>query len=161
MENKRIDPETINGWAMDADEKNEPTYPIKNYNGDDHQRINWERPELQDASVEILKSTERPYNSAVFGTTLPPKNISGMIRRIAFKYSENKYRRWLPLILADRINVIEGVIEDLFKGRVPNFYKDTGWSVIAKHNPKLLAKKIAIRLVAIGVLVYLFGKKRK
>ncbi|MDB4920735.1 hypothetical protein [Mucilaginibacter sp.] len=35
----------IPGWGMDADLENEPTYPMKNYTGDDHNRINYERSE--------------------------------------------------------------------------------------------------------------------
>ncbi|MGB4399920.1 MAG: hypothetical protein WBJ10_11160 [Daejeonella sp.] len=50
---------------------------MKNYTGDDHNRINWERPEQQKESVEILHSNERPSVSAVFGTTSPPSGLSG------------------------------------------------------------------------------------
>lgn len=162
MENKTIVPQAIYGWGVDADPKNEPTYPIKQYNGDDHQRINWERPPLQKEKVEVLMSTERPYNTAVFGTPNPPAWLSGIVRRFAFRYSENMLRHWLPLLLADKINVVEGIIGDLLRFRLPNYYRDTGWSVIAKHNPKLLKKKIIIRLVAIGLITYfILRNKRK
>jgi hypothetical protein len=30
----------IKGWGVDIDPANYPNYPIKDYNGDDHQRLN-------------------------------------------------------------------------------------------------------------------------
>ena len=113
----------IKGWGIDADPKNEPTYPMKRYTGDDHNRLNWQRPVQQPThNMEILHSIERPNLSAVFGTAPPPSGLSGVIRRMAFKHSENSYAHWLPLILADRINVVEGVIDDLLHGHVPNIF---------------------------------------
>jgi len=43
MKNYSIDYKQIPGWGMDSDPENEPTYPMKNYTGDDHNRINYER----------------------------------------------------------------------------------------------------------------------
>src|SRR4051812_32043913 len=120
MEKQLIDYQNINGWGIDADPRNEPTYPIKHYTGDDHNRKNWSRPELQQVNAEILKSTERPYLTAVFGSRVPPSGLSGALRRFAFKYSENMYRHWLTLLLADRIQVIEGIFNDIFHGKIPN-----------------------------------------
>src|SRR5689334_20788036 len=99
----------INGWGIDADPENEPTYPMKNYTGDDHNRLDYERDPQQQPEIEVLHSNERPGLTVVFGTPEPPSGLSGIIRRKAFKYSENMYRHWLPLIIADRINVIEGL----------------------------------------------------
>src|SRR5690606_11845851 len=87
-----------------ADPRNEPTYPMKNYTGDDHNRLNWERPPLQLQEVEVLHSIERPNLTAVFGSSLPPSGLSGNLRRYAFKYSESSYLHCLPLLLADRVN---------------------------------------------------------
>jgi hypothetical protein len=49
-----------------------------------------------------------------------------MIRRLAFKYSESSYGHWLPLMLADRVNVVEGVLDDLAHGHVPNLSTSSG-----------------------------------
>jgi hypothetical protein len=116
METNNFDYKQIPGWGMDADPENEPTYPMKNYTGDDHNRINYERAEQQPETVELLMSTERPSVTRVFGTSIPPSGLSGWIRRYAFKHSEDRYRHWIPLILADRINVVEGLLEDLAHG---------------------------------------------
>ena len=134
----------IPGWGMDADPENEPTYPMKNYTGDDHNRLDYERSVPQQADVEILKSTERPVLTTVFGTSTPPSGLSGAIRRWAFTHSEDRYRHWLPLIFADRINVYEGVIDDFKKGRFPNFYEEGGWNAEVKHNPAGVVKKVLL-----------------
>jgi hypothetical protein len=155
MEHKKIDPSTISGWGIDADPKDTPNYPIKHYTGDDHNRSNWERPALQAANVEILKSTERPNLSAVFGSNNPPRGLSGVLRRIAFTYSENMYRHWLPLLVADRIDVIEAELGDLLHGVLPRLASERGWAAIGKHNPGLLARKILIRLVILGTVAAL------
>jgi hypothetical protein len=159
MENIEDNYSHINGWGIDADPKNEPTYPMKKYTGDDHKRLNWERPPLQDPTVEVLHSNERPGLTAVFGTSSPPSGLSGQIRRYAFRYSENSYAHWLPLLLADRINVVEGIIDDFSKGHVPNIFAERGWTAEVKHNPKGVAKTLVIGTVAALVIYKLLRKK--
>jgi hypothetical protein len=150
----------IPGWGMDADPENEPTYPMKNYTGDDHKRINYERSEQQPANVEILKSNERPGLTAVFGTTVPPSGLSGVIRRYAFQHSEDRYSHWLPLILADRINVWEGLIDDIKNGHLPNIIAERGFKAEWKYNRPTLIKKMIIGAV-IAVAVYSSISKRR
>ncbi|MFD0764369.1 hypothetical protein ACFQZI_05865 [Mucilaginibacter lutimaris] len=151
----------IPGWGMDADPENEPTYPIKNYTGDDHKRINYERSEQQPANVEILKSNERPGLTAVFGTTVPPSGLSGVIRRYAFKHSEDRYRHWLPLILADRINILEGVIDDIKDGRFPNIIAERGYKAEWKYNRLAVIRKLVIGAVVAAVVWSSINKKHK
>ena len=129
---------------MDADPENEPTYPMKNYTGDDHNRINYERSEQQPQEVEILMSNERPAITRVFGTSVPPSGLSGAIRRYAFKHSEDRYRHWIPLILADRINVWEGLIADVKSGHLPNVLAERGFKADWKYNRPAVIKKILI-----------------
>src|SRR6476620_8790331 len=142
----------IKGWGIDNDPEDEPNYPIKNYTGDDHNRIRWRRPTLQRVDVELLKSTERPVPSAVFGSPNPPRGLSGMIRRYAYKHSENEFKHWLPLLLADRVDVIEGMIEDVVKLKLPRVVKERGWYALAKHAPGILARKIGVRLAVLAVI---------
>lgn len=151
----------IKGWGIDVDPKNEPTYPIKNYNGDDHDRLNWERPPLQPVTVEILKSVEHPRMTAVFGTTVPPSGLSGALRRVAFKFDESEYGHWLNLLLADRINVVEGFIDDLVHGHIPNIFAERGMKADWKYNRKELVTKTAIAAVAITAFVLLKSSKSK
>jgi hypothetical protein len=140
----RTDYKDIKGWGMDADPDNEPTYPMKNYTGDDHQRIHWQRPELQQQDIEILKSNEHARMTATFGTSSPPSGLSGRIRRFAFNYSESSFKHWLPLVLADRVNMIEGIVEDIRNGRFPNIVKERGWTAEWKYNKKGVIKAAAM-----------------
>lgn len=153
----------IKGWGIDADPENEPTYPMKHWTGDDHKRINWKRPPLQPVNEEVLMSIERPYMTAVFGTTVPPSGLSGVIRRYAFKHSEGSYVHWFSLILADRINMVEGIIDDVAHGHIPNFFKERGWTAEWKYNRKAMITKMAITAgVLIGVAAFLYaGSKKK
>jgi hypothetical protein len=151
----------IKGWGIDADPENEPTYPMKHYTGADHNRIHWERPPLQPHSVEVLQSIERPYMTATFGTSSPPSGLSGMIRRFAFRFSESTYAHWFPLVIADRVNVIEGIIDDLKMGIVPNLFAEKGWKAEWKYNKKGLVTKIAIAAGTTILLSLLRGKKKE
>jgi hypothetical protein len=151
----------IKGWGIDADQQNEPTYPMKNYTGDDHNRLNYERPPQQPANVEILQSIERPGLSAVFGTSTPPSGLSGMIRRVAFRYSEGSWGHWLPLILADRVNVVEGIIDDLRHGHIPNFFQERGWKAEWKYNRKAMVQRMATGVILTTALVTFLMYRRK
>jgi len=151
----------IPGWGMDADPENEPTYPMKNYTGDDHKRINYERSEQQPADIEILQSKERPRLTAVFGNTVPPSGLSGVVRRYAFQHSEDRYRHWLPLILADRINVWEGLIDDIKNGHLPNIIAERGFKAEWKYNRPALIKKMIIGAVIAVAVYFSISKKRK
>jgi hypothetical protein len=83
-----------------------------------------------------------------------------MIRREAFKYSENSYGHWVPLMLADRIGVVEGVLEDLAHGHVPNIFGELGWKAEWKHNREGLVTKVLIGAVVASVAVAYFRSKR-
>lgn len=150
----------IPGWGMDADPENEPTYPMKNYTGDDHNRIHYERSEQQPQKEEILLSIERPAITRVFGTSVPPSGLSGAIRRYAFRHSEDRYRHWIPLILADRINVFEGIIDDIKTGHLPNILNERGLAVEWKYNRTTMIRKAAAT-VLIGTVLIALLKKRK
>jgi hypothetical protein len=160
MEKTPIDPSQIKGWGVDANPKNDPTYPMKKRNNGEHAGYSWERPPQQPINVEVLHSNERPNVSATFGTSTPPSGLSGMIRRVAFKYSESSYGHWLPLMLADRVGVVEGMLDDLTRGRVPNILAERGWKAEWKHNRKSLVTRVLIGAVlASAAVVYLRSRR--
>lgn len=161
MEQTRIDPTQVKGWAVDADPENDPTYPMKHRNNGEHRGYTWERPPQQTATVEVLQSNERPNLTAVFGTSTPPAGLSGVLRRYAFRYSESSYGHWLPLVLADRIGVVEGNLHDLAHGRVPNFLAERGWPAEWRHNRRSLLSRIFIGAVVVGAVVGLSSTKRR
>jgi hypothetical protein len=151
----------IKGWGIDADPENDPTYPIKKYTGDDHKRLNYERAPQQPITVEILHSNERPNVTAVFGTSSPPSGLSGMIRRYAFKYSEGSFAHWIPLILADRVNVVEGMLDDLRHGHIPNIFAERGWQAEWKYNRKGFVEKALIATAFTAAALTILLRKNK
>ncbi|RYF77418.1 MAG: hypothetical protein EOO39_04005 [Cytophagaceae bacterium] len=161
MEPNPSDYSHIIGWGVDADPTNEPTHPMKNYTGDDHKRLNWERPPLQPITVEVLQSNERPNMTAVFGTSSPPSGLSGAIRRFAFRFSESEYGHWLPLLLADRVNVVEGVIDDLTQGHVPNIFAEKGWKADWKFNRSGLVQNVLVSAAVTTALFMLLSRNKK
>lgn len=151
----------IPGWGIDADADNNPTYPMKRYTGADHDRLNYDRPPQQLQKVEVLRSIERPNITSVFGTSVPPSGLSGMLRRYAFKFSEGSAGHWLTLILADRINVIEGIVDDLAHGHVPNLIAERGWKAEWKFNRQGVIKNVAIGLAVTTAVVLLVASRNK
>src|SRR3712207_6590672 len=160
MNQTKIDPSQVPGWGVDADPENDPTYPMKRRNDGEHAGYSWERPPQQPVDVEVLHSNERPNVSAVFGTATPPAGLSGMLRRFAFKYSESSYGHWLPLMLADRIGVVEGVLHDLTRGKLPNVFVERGWKADWQHQRGSLIGRIALRVVLISAAVVYLGSRR-
>jgi hypothetical protein len=151
MEQVRIDPTQVVGWGVDADPENDPTYPMRDVSGDDKGGLNWQRPSLQPESVEVLMSTEHNRRPAVFGTSTPPSGISGMVRRRAFKRSEGKWGHWLMLLMADRIDMVEGIVDDLGKGRIPNVPAEMGIRSEIEHNLPGLTRKVVFTGAVLGL----------
>ena len=160
MEHTAKEPPQIKGWGVDADPKNDPTYPMKYRNNGEHAGYSWARPPQQPITIEVLHSNERPNVTSVFGTSTPPSGLSGVIRRIAFRYSESSYGHWLPLMLADRVSVVEGVLGDLKHGHVPNTFVERGWKAEWKHNRTSLVRRILVRVVLIFAAVAYFSIRR-
>jgi hypothetical protein len=86
--------------------------------------------------------------------------MSGMIRRAAFKETENDLRHWWLLMLADRIDVVEGLVEDLARGHVPNVLGEMGIKAEWQHNKRGLVQKAAIGAAAAGIAWYLLKRRR-
>jgi hypothetical protein len=160
MEHTAKDPSQIKGRGVDADPKNDPTYPMKHRSDGEHAGYAWERPQQQPITVEVLHSNERPDLTSVFGTSTPPSGLSGVLRRLAFRYSEASYGHWLPLMLADRVSVVEGVLGDLKQGRVPNVLAERGWNAEWKNNRTSLLRRILVRAVLVSAaLAYLSSRR--
>lgn len=151
----------IKGWGVDADNENEPTYPIKKYTGDDHRRLNYQRPSQQTTNIEILHSNERPGVTAVFGTSTPPSGLSGKLRRFAFRFSEGSWTHWLSLILADRVNMVEGIVDDVKSGHIPNVMAERGWKAEVKHNRAGLVQKALIAAAVTGAILAIMNYKSR
>jgi hypothetical protein len=78
--------------------------------------------------------------------------VSGTIRRLAYTKSESNLLHWLLLMGADRVNMIEGVLEDFVQGKVPNIPAERGIRSEWEFNRNGLLFKAAgtVAVVAIG-----------
>lgn len=155
MEKTAKDYSHIKGWGIDADPKNDPTYPMRKRENEDHEGYSWDRPPQQPIDIEVLHSVERPNVTAVFGTSKPPAGLSGSIRRFAFRYGEGSFAHWLPLVMADRVDVVEGILDDLKKGHLPNIWAERGMSAEWKYNRKGLLQRFAVTAALTAALVVL------
>jgi hypothetical protein len=150
----------IQGWGADLDHKNRPGIPMERTPPRFIHAHEGKLPQ-QPETVEILTSTERPGITPIFGTKQPPKGLSGMMRRLAFRWAENDMRHWLILLAADRVNVVEGIGEDLAKGKVPNVLAEMGIKAEWEHNKSGLVKKAVIAGAVLGTAVYLMRRRER
>lgn len=150
----------IQGWGADLDHKNRPAIPMERTPPRFIHAHEGKLPQ-QPETVEILTSTERPGITPIFGTKQPPKGLSGMMRRLAFRWSENDMRHWLLLLAADRVNVVEGLGEDLASGKVPNVLAEMGIKAEWEHNRAGLVKKAVIAGAVVGTAVYLMRRRER
>jgi hypothetical protein len=129
----------IPGWGIDLDPAVRPGVPRDQARliGSDQLYPAFEQ---QVPRFKIFKSTEHARLTPVFGTSCPPSGLSGLIRAQAYKLSEGRVQHWLMLVTADRINVIEGLLEDFMHLRIPNIPKEMGWKADFKYNKKGIAK---------------------
>lgn len=157
-----VDPASIPGWGVDADNENDPTWPMRDRVFDDAPGRHWISPSAQSQDVEVLMSIEHSQRPAVFGSAAPPKGLSGMLRRLAFKASESRWTHWLLLLGADRVNVAEGVFDDLARGHVPNLWAELGLGASWKYDRQAFVRRGATALAVTGVaLAVLAGRRRR
>jgi hypothetical protein len=147
---KEIHTAKIPGWGIDANSENDPTYPCRDRSKDDHSG-RWVRPAQQQVEVEILQSIEHKQRPAVVGTSTPPAGLSGRLRRAAFRKSESNLLHWMLLLAADRINMVEGVVQDFRRGRAPNLPGELGLRAQWQYNKRgvLLTAAAAIGVIAL------------
>jgi hypothetical protein len=153
----QVDVSSIVGWGVDANPQNDPTYSYRDRSADDHSG-EWVRPAQQQTDIELLQSVEHKQTPAVFGTSSPPRYVSGVMRRLAFRWSESNWAHWMILMGADRVNMVEGLVEDLARAKVPNIPKEMGVPAEWRHNKKGLAIKVGIA-AAIGGALFAWSKR--
>ena len=150
----------IQGWGADLDEGDRPAVPMERTPPRlDH--VPWDQPPQQEAHVPVFISQERPGITPVFGSSAPPRGLSGAMRSAAYKMTENDIRHWLLLMLADRVDVVEGIGDDLLHGHLPNVFGEMGIRAEWKHNPAGLVRKAAVTAAVAGVAYYLFARRRR
>jgi hypothetical protein len=149
----------IAGWGSDLDPQTRPGVPRDKAPdiGAEHLYIDITP---QTPPHRIHKSTEHGQLTPVFGTSCPPKGLSGRIRDQAYRLSEGRLSRWMTLMLADRVDMVEGVLEDFARLRPPNVVREMGLRSEWRYNRKRVVKAAAVTAVALSV-AYLLTRRRR
>jgi hypothetical protein len=116
----------IPGWGADLDPKNRPSVPKLRLDPD-FAGAHWEFPERQPEKWPRERSVEHKFLTPVFGTSCPPRGVSGAIRRFAYKkYSEGRAAHWLLLMAADRVDAGENHLRSFLTLYPDNPITETG-----------------------------------
>jgi hypothetical protein len=95
-----------NGWGTDHSPLERPGIPQEQ---DPPRRLasaHWLDLEQQ-ASTPTPLVGQGMKLTPVFSSAVPPRGVSGALRRIAYRIPDYRARRWLLLMIADRIDVVE------------------------------------------------------
>jgi hypothetical protein len=157
---QRRPPDGIQGWGADLDPQARPAVP-KERTPPRFINKHWDDLDQQEPSVKVFHSNERPGLTPVFGTAQPPSGLSGMIRAGAFRFSENDLRHWLMLLFADRVNVVEGILDDLAHGHVPNLFTEMGGPAEWRYNRQGFVRKAVIAGGVVALLLYINSRRRR
>lgn len=149
---------TIKGWGSDLDLKMRPGVPRDKAPQIGAEMLYPNIPQQEVPDFKIHKSTEHGKLTPLFGTSCPPRGLSGVIRDFGYKFSEGRLMRWLSLMFADRVDVVEGIVSDLASGHVPNIAKEMGLASEWRYNRKAFITKTA---VTVGVVVVVIGFLRR
>ncbi|MDP9068386.1 MAG: hypothetical protein M3N53_08605 [Actinomycetota bacterium] len=116
----------IPGWGVDLDPKDRPSFPREqldpNLSG-----AHWDFPERQEEKWPRERSIEHKFLTPVFGTSCPPKGLSGVMRKYAYSaFSEARAAHWVILLAADRVDAVESHLQSFLTTRPDNPVTETG-----------------------------------
>jgi len=142
---------TVPGWGVDLDPKDRPSYP-KEYPSD-VMNVRGNVGARQTPDSKVHQSIEQPDLTPVFGASVPPHGLSGLLRDYAYQFSENSNRHWMTLILADRVDMFEHLIGDAFRGKPDNIIKEKGWTAFVKYpDPRRKQRLLTLGALALGAV---------
>lgn len=67
----------------------------------------WLTPDKMEDPGYVLKRAGLDELTPVFGTSVPPRGLSGLMRKSAYDIPEHYTTHWLLLLAADRVDVLE------------------------------------------------------
>lgn len=108
----------IEGAGIDARPERRPGVPMETEPrpiGHAH----WDQPSRQRPHVRVLKRANLEQLTPVFGTAQPPRLLSGVLRRIAYRVPEHRVTHWALLLLGDRVDVLEHRLGRLLRVGLP------------------------------------------
>jgi hypothetical protein len=87
----------------------------------------WDFPDRQEEKWPRERSLEHRMLTPVFGTSTPPKGLSGAMRRYSYrKYSEARAAHWIILLAADRVDAWESHLRSFATLRPDNPVTESG-----------------------------------
>lgn len=92
--------------APDANPLDRPGVPQEPASPQPLANAHWLKPEQQ-ISEDIPLVGEGRQLTPVYSVANPPRRLSGLVRRLAYRVPDYRPRRWMLLVLADRIDVLE------------------------------------------------------
>lgn len=116
----------IPGWGVDLDPAVRPGVP-KLQPKADLTGAHWRFPERQPELWPRERSVEHGQLTPVFGTSCPPKGLSGVLRKLAYRrWSEAQTAHFLVLMAADRVDAWESHLRSFATLRPDNPISETG-----------------------------------
>jgi hypothetical protein len=97
---------TIVGWGADAPMERRPGVPRETDPPSPIGAGSLAPPAQQRNRAPTARAPWKAL-TPVYGTTVPLRGLSGVLRRIAHAMPDYKARRWMMLMLADRVDVLE------------------------------------------------------
>jgi len=138
----------IPGWGADLDPSDRPSVPRERFDLGPS-GAHWELPDRQPENWPRERSIEHQMLTPVFGTSTPPKGLSGAIRKVAYaRYSEARAAHWLLLLAADRVDAKESLLRSLLTPRPDNPITETG--VLSEFSRHGLASRIGRHRADVG-----------
>ena len=123
----------IPGWGADLDPNDRPSVPRERFDPG-LSGAHWDFPERQEEKWPRERSIEHMFLTPVFGTSCPPKGLSGVMRKYAYRaFSEARAAHWLILLAADRVDALEAHLGSLVTTRPDNPLTETGISSELSH----------------------------
>lgn len=101
-------PKDVHYWGLDRRPEDRPGVPRET---PPHPLpgAHWSEPARQPVKEPVLTRAGISRPTPVFSAALPPKGLSGALRRIALAAPDHRVRHWLFLFLADRIDVVQNL----------------------------------------------------
>jgi hypothetical protein len=120
------------GVGIDADPERRPGIPMET-TPSPVGHAHWTTPERQEARVRVLKRADLEELTPVFSNANPPRALSGVVRRIAYRIPEHRMSHWLLLLLGDRIDVLEHRIPRALAVALPLAAVGLAWSAWSRR----------------------------
>ena len=98
-----------NAWGADLRREDRPGVPKETHPPAPIASAAWTSLEQQVEGPIAVRGPLRPL-TPVYGTASPPRGLSGIVRRAAYRVPDYKPRRWVLLLLADRIDIFEHTV---------------------------------------------------